>query len=50
MGSPLPIKYRDIRDEAERCEWPFKDETERLIRMLDREFLSIASERSRSAT
>lgn len=43
MGTPLPIKYRDLRDEAERCEWPFKDETEKLIRMLDREYLAAAA-------
>jgi hypothetical protein len=47
MGTPLPIKYRDIRDEAERCDWPFKPEAERLIRMLDREYLMAAAERQK---
>jgi hypothetical protein len=42
-GAPLPIKYRDMRDEIDRCPWEDKEEAEMLLAMLDDEFLQLAA-------
>jgi hypothetical protein len=41
MGAPMPITYRDIRDEAQRCVCSLPVERiELLLTSLDDEFLS----------
>lgn len=47
MGLPLPIKYRDMSDEVQRCAWPDKEELEELLRAMDDEFLELANEHAK---
>lgn len=48
MGSPLPISYRDMVDEVERCAWPVKSQVEGWLTALDDEFLALAAKKEAS--
>jgi hypothetical protein len=44
-GQPLPLTYRDIRDECERCGWPDQPEAEDIIAAMDALFMRISSDK-----
>lgn len=48
LGSPLPIPYRDLRDELQACSWPDKAQAERWITALDDEFMRLAERQTKS--
>ena len=46
FGDPLPIKYRDMLSEIERCEWPDKSQAEQLLCALDDKYLALSREKA----
>lgn len=46
MGQPMPIPYRDLADELQRCSWPHKAQLERWLIAMDDEFLELAAKQS----
>lgn len=49
-GQPLPLTYRDIRDEVERTDWPDKMQAEEVIAEMDSVYLEIASKKLAEAS
>lgn len=43
MGGALPIPYRDLADELQRCPWPDKEQLERWLIALDDTLLEHAA-------
>lgn len=46
FGDAMPIKYRDLLDEVERCDWPDKAQAENFLCALDDKFLAMARARA----
>jgi hypothetical protein len=50
MGSPLPTKYRDMRDEIERLKWGDDDEAEFLLTRMDDEFMALVNDAMKASS
>lgn len=45
MGSALPISYRDMADEIQRCPWPDKGQLEKWLIAMDDVVLEASSKK-----
>lgn len=50
MGHPLPISYRDIVTELDRCPWPNKEQLEQWLTAMDDAYIDVVDKKKGTAS